>query len=234
MNQTIFLPKKMNLVITSFGGCATTTLLRYFSTLYNTNSISDQDGLKHLPFPPISFNKNLKFIYLYGDPRQTVASIFRRNFQHVHSIKLQQGMKVTSTKSYVPSSDSIEKYASNGIDNFHLQNHFQNWYYNYTSFHPTLFIRYESLWQNIDAISNFLNIPMDLLDNFPEKKERQSELSETAIKGLNQIYGDFHSKLLKLNDVEIKQSKKYSAVKKYFKYPYTKTILSNLKNRLPR
>jgi hypothetical protein len=123
---------------------------------------------------------------------------------------------------------TFEEYASLGSDQFFFQAHFYNWYDKYLSTIPTLFIRYETLFDNVEVLLDFLGIPKTNIDSFPKKKKRSSSLSDIPIetrKKLDGMYGDFSSELSRLDDVEIRQAGKRKMFSMtYLTKPYIRAI----------
>lgn len=198
------LPGNIEVLVTSFGGVGTTFLTRFVSRYKTTNHSGDADLLKHLAVPPCSFNSGVRFVYVYGDPIMAVVSLFRRNYQYVHSGKLQSYQKLVVSP--IPKEMSLEQYALSGRDQFLFESHFDNWYRRYL-LHPTVFIRYEKLWDNLEPLFDFLGIPASAISAFPEKKERESSLSgisPEALHGLQMMYGGFKKRLDGLKDFEVR------------------------------
>jgi len=105
---------------------------------------------------------------------------------------------------------TLEEYASLGVDKFHFRQNFYNWYEKYLSKHPTMFIRYENIFDNVESIINFLGLPAESINDFPENKGRNSSLDSIPKKtlvDLDSIYKEFSNELEKLNDVEIRVEK---------------------------
>jgi hypothetical protein len=202
----IVLPNEVDLVIVSYGGVGTSFLMDFFSQYLTINHPHDKDGFKHSPLPPISFNPNVKFMYVYGNPQMAAASLFRRNFHTAQSFKLQRwGRKVVP----IPMEMTIQEYAHLGIDRFCFENHFQNWYRKYLTGIPTLFVRYETIFDNVRHLLEFTEIPEDSIEKFPPKKQRNSKKEEISVETaslLDQMYGDFADQLDKLDDIEIRQA----------------------------
>ena len=220
----IFLPGKTEVVIASAGGVGTTFLLSYVAQHRRTNSPVDWDGLKHSALPPISFNPRCKFVYLHGSPQQAVVSLFRRQLHSYQSVKLQaRGPKLISP---IPKEMTLEEYADQGVDRFHFRRHFFNWYHRYLSPHPTLFVRYETLFENIRPLLDFLELPKEQLEHFPRKQTRSSlaeGISATTLAQLDEMYGDFARELAELDDVEVRQGgRHWPMAGRYFEVPYLK------------
>ena len=189
------IPKDIEVVVGSYGGVGTTFFLDFVAQFKKTNHPQDEDKIKHLGMPPVSFNKNVRFVYIYGDPMEAATSLFGRGMHNYQSKKLQRDQEAVNEP--IPLDLSLEDYAKAGVDQFQFRRHFYNWYQDYL-IHPTLFIRYEKIWEHKEEIFKFLDLPMSELENFPEKKERRSklaDLSEPVLSGLDTMYGDFVKEL---------------------------------------
>ena len=222
-------PKDVEVVVASFGGVGTTFLMDYISQYKKTNFSCDRDQIKHSPIPPISFNRNIRFVYVYGNPVLATISLFRRGYHQWQSEKLSKYNRNLNT---LASRDiSLEEYASLKTDQFNFRTHFYNWFEKYLV-HPTMFIRYESIFNNIEPLVEFLDLPKSAVENFPKKKERKSSLDEVPLKTINELeelYSQFSHELESLNDVEIKISqRKEPLIKTYFSEPYPRVLLNNL------
>lgn len=221
----IILPGEIKVVIASSGGVGTTFLIRHLAAYTKTNHIYNDDGIKHSPIPPVALNSDTKFVFIFGNPKTAAVSLFRRNFHHLASIKSQ---KFKSHIMPIPQEMTLESYTAQGIDKFNFRDNFYNWYDKYLSVCPTLFIRYETLFDNVDALVEFLDLPQDCLTNFPKKKKRASSLEQLPRKiqqQLDQMYGDFNEELRKLNDVELRQRKTPQNLPlKFLKNPYLNAL----------
>lgn len=209
MIHRIILPNKMDIAIVSYGGVGTTFLIQFLAQYMKTNQPYDTDGFKHSPLPFISFNPGIKFIYVYGNPQMAAASLFRRNYHRAQSAKLQSHFKKMNL---IPFEMTLHEYAAQGIDKFYFENHFFNWYDKYLTGIPTLFIRYETIFDNIRYIIEFANLPESSANHFPPKKKRQSVkkvIPAETVKLLDDLYGEFASKLENVNDVEVRQRGTY-------------------------
>lgn len=235
----MILPKNIEVVVTSFGGVGTSFLMFYLAQFKEINSPEDRDSLKHLPLPPISFNPRIKFIYVYGDPRLAVISLFRRGYHHLQSYKL-QSYKLRwdiDSQSLIPRKMTIQEYAALGIDRFRFREHFYNWY-NCLLTHETMFLRYETLFESVELILDFLDIPRNHIDSFPKKVDRSSKKSDIHPKTwnhLNTIYGDFYNELTMLKDVEIrKRNSPGSLLTTYLSKPYRKALIRDVEDILEK
>lgn len=227
--QDIILPNDMRLVVSSYGGAASTMLMTHIYRFKNINQAGDRDGLKHSSLPPVTLGKNIRFLYIYGDPVNAVISLFRRNFHHDHSAKLQK--RLTRKPNPIPLEMTVDEYACQGEDRFYFKEHFLNWY-DKCLVHPTLFVRYESLYDHLEEIQDFFELPKAFVDEFPEKKERQSvvdSVSKTTLTHLKHTYRDLQAILDELDDVvTVSRPGSMQQLRVYSSSTYRKIIMNNL------
>lgn len=215
--KVFLVPTDLDLVVTSYGGAGTTFFMEFLSRFKTINHLYDVGNLKHTAYPPVSIVPSQKFIYIFGDPIHATISLFQRNFHHLQSIKTQQGSNIHSP---IPENITLEQYASEGIDRFGFRNHFYNWY-NHSSFNPTLFLRYETLFENLPAIFDFLDLPESAIAEFPQKKRRASlakEIPAETLRQLKNMYGKFQNELSTIPDIEIRKGKEMNILEKTFNF----------------
>jgi hypothetical protein len=109
---------------------------------------------------------------------------------------------------------TLEEYARERTDRFLFSEQFNNWLTG-SKFYPTLFLKYEKLWENLDTIYDFLDIPRSEIKAFPEKKERNSDfnsLSKDTQNSLKNIYGEFEQYINEFDDCTIVNDRKRSLV----------------------
>lgn len=208
---SLIIPKNIEILISSTGGVGTTFLMFHINKYKKINNPNDRDQFKHIIFPPLSHNKNIKYVYIFGNPIDSVISLFGRNFHYYHSSKI---VRFKNTVKPIPQDKTLEEYASEGIDRFLFYEQFNNWL-TLSKFYPTLFLRYEKIWENLETLYDFLEIPREEIVSFPEKKERKSKFSTLDKKtqtGLKNIYGEFEQYLAGFDDCFIVNKKKNSLV----------------------
>ena len=197
MKKTIFLHKNVEVLIVSAGGVGTTFLMEAIGKYKKTNTAIKIDGYKHLPIPPISFNKQLKVIYVFGDPILASISLFRREYHHTQSHWVQ---KYHDSDYIIPQNMTIDQYAQKEKDGHLFKQHLNNWLEKYPIY-PTMFVKYEELYDSLEAIATFLELPPSFLANFPKKKTRKSsidDLSKETIKGLQNIHSSYQKEVKEL------------------------------------
>lgn len=206
MDNSLLINKNIDVLVASYGGVGTSFLAKAISNYASVNDFEDNDGYKHLPFPPLSRNKNLKVLYVVGDPIVAVISLFRRDYASYQSYKLNRFNK---TKVLSPKV-TLDDYANALDDKFNFESVFDNWNEKF-QYYPTLVINYSEIHNSLEAIRQFLNLPEDFVNNFPEKIERNSKVEalQTDIQeNLNTIYGNFSKRLNKLPPYYIKPKQK--------------------------
>lgn len=151
-------------------------------------------------------------MYIFGDPIEATVSLFRRGYHQDHATKLAEARN--QSKQNLSKEITIEEYAENLEDWFQFEKHYQNWR-NIETPYPILFIKYQAIWDNIDTIFDFLDLPSNLKPEFPPQKARYSKietLSKSARENLENLYGNFSDKVRKLPEVEIKRKKAFSYI----------------------
>lgn len=199
-----FSPNKgeFKFLINSFGGNSTSTLIKFINPYYSkiTNHMWYHLELKHCLSPPKIYTHFFKAIYIYGDPRESLISIYRRNLQDVHYFNTFQ------VKKKMPK--TIEDYLDNEIDHFQFNKHHNNWTNKISNDRKfkILVIDYQKLWECKNQILNFLELPKSNLKDFPKYKTRQSSLnylSSTYRRKINQMYLDLTNKINERPSIEI-------------------------------
>jgi hypothetical protein len=213
--------KDYQVVVGSWGGVGTTMLSEYIGQYLRCNSSVDSDGLKHAPRPPVS-NKPIKIVYVYGNPIKSLMSLFRRNHHHIQVRKLHRGM--VSQPHKINEKTTLEEYASNGVDYFKFEEHFDRWIRPEHP-HPILFVRFSKVWENLDILLNFLNIDKKEKRKFPKRKSRKSDPSDLSRGTKNNLEEMYESLLCRLEhfpaaiEVTRNESKK-SSIKTKLEYSY--------------
>jgi hypothetical protein len=226
------IPKNIEFAVVSPGGVATTSLIHFFARNHTVNAPNDEDSLKHMPVPPVSFNPAFKYIHVFGDPVDATLSLFRRRFQELQSKKLQRGTKLRNP---IPLEMSVEEYAYLGRDLLQFENFFDN-YYSKHLLYPTLFIRYERLWDNLEMIREFLGLPEEEIALFPPKWERKAnkgEIDPTLINRLKKMYSGFYEKINDLPDAFVRgQNLKRSKTSLLFSHSFNSALKNGARSKV--
>lgn len=130
-----------------------------------------------------------KTIYLFGDPRTATRSVVHMAeergsgwfAQHCRHLGVE----------YAPPSEVLSR------DCLQIERHFHAWMAQKSL--PTLFVRYDSLWESVDSISSFLGFPLELE---PKAQRLGSRLlSPRSEAALDDIYSRFSEEVRRLPDV---------------------------------
>lgn len=202
-----FISDNIDTLVCSPGGVATTSFMEFIRQYRTINDPWDRDGLKHIDRPPLTRNSNLKAIYIYGDPLNLIISLFRRNYQEVHSRKL---LANYPTIAPILETEGIDDYLDKSVDRLKLENHFKNWKRGSENY-PIMMIKYEDMWNNLPEVFNYLEIPASEISNFPEHKKRSADWRKASIKNqkkLHYIYGELFREIQKFDNISINQKNK--------------------------
>ena len=169
----------------SMGGVVSTALARH------VGSVSDKTIREHAYTPAVyDDEKNIKLGYMYGNPYDAILSVFRRNFQDMHS----KAMNINSPTPYTSLKGvTIEAYLEEGIDHFNIERQFDNWLDASLTKHPTILIKYEGLSASIDNIIQFFEC-----DEAFEIRQRNCAWKEQpapVIEGFKKMYGDLAERI---------------------------------------
>lgn len=229
MRKTILVDKEIEVLVVSSGGVGTTFLMKHLSKYVNINDFNNIDGFKHIPIPVFSLNKNLKVIYVFGDPVMACISLFRRRYHYAHTYQMN---KYLSKIKVLPIESSIEEYVQNKMDGFYMLDHFSNWSSKLNT-HRTLFVRYESLYEHVRDIQRFLNLDDDFVDAFPDKRKRLSNtdgIDVQLVSGLKKIYQSGALKDEKRNAFVVNHKRSLiGSIKKLFSNTYRRSLINFLR-----
>ena len=208
-----------DVIVVSFGGAGTTMLLEFLAPYLKVNHKNSYvDGLKHIYTPehPILKNNSVeKVIYLMSDPRDSVLSIFRRNYaedmiaklQAKHSSPEEYNRIVSEHRSRVT---NLADFIEIGDDVFGFKEHWKQWSEGRLDF-PVLFINYEKIHDSIEQLLEFLELPTHLKNTLPVRRQRHSTFSELSAKDqavLNYVYQDMANDIANRPSIFIRKKNK--------------------------
>jgi len=202
--------------ITSFGGTGTTFLISFFKEkgLYLPKE-ADCGIWKHMRLPPTKENfvipDRFRVLYVTGNPLQSILSLFRRNLQGYHieriGCKDSNWPKSLEMGTYPPKW-GLNEYLEYEKDLYRMEEHFDNWTTSSRKRrgYPILIVKYDSIWENLKEIFDFLGLSKSLIKDFPKRKTRvieNIEYSERILRNLDKIYGDFVEKVDKYSKISV-------------------------------
>lgn len=158
------------------------------------------------------------FLYLFGDPRDAVISLFARRMRrhprhsftpqadpvsakHVPAYVIRHLRNIDGISSSIDESWDIDAFARNArVDPFKLEDHFDRWF-NANGYLDIIFIRYETLWNNKEAICDLLSIPTTELPEYHEREASWQKQPDAVQTRLCDLYGSFAARLESYPDI---------------------------------
>lgn len=151
---------KLDVLVVGPGGSGSSELIRHISKFFECNSLSDRDGLKHLPYPP----KNglaKKIIFVYNDLTHVRQSLARREFTLLQVLKLRPPGSPFGNRNYWNLGFLVEM----------QERRFRPY-----SDIDTLFIHYNELFESAEVVSEFLGRTENFVETFPKRRVSASRL----------------------------------------------------------
>ena len=182
-------------IVASYGGVASKTLVR---GLLDHPARTVKFTLvprhhTHQRRPALYLPPDTKVIYLYGDPAHSIGSFFRRDLT-LHSVVEPDdshpgfaGFARAHCKHLggdyrrIFEGYGLDDFLSSPGDPFGLEEHFHNWTQARVPY-PILLVRYETLWDHLEQICEFVGLPATAAATFPVCKrtylDRHAEYDE--------------------------------------------------------
>jgi|TARA_B110000495_G_scaffold92536_1_gene79910 hypothetical protein len=216
------------ILITSMGGCASTSFIGWASSkiecncplnsegIRNSGPGSNPKGLKHRISPPRQSDSYLsrqnsfdrtdltegpisRAVFLYDNPYSMVLSLFRRNIAMGHAMAV-TGKRATHR-------NELSNFLNEGVDSFKMNEQFDNWVNPSLNLsYPRLLINFNSMWDNIEYILGYMGVDPKHKNNFLRNQgrvNRMDSLSEHDKSRLIDLYGSLHQKMNKLPGVMV-------------------------------
>lgn len=189
--------------VTSFGGAGTTALCDHLLPL----GIDLQKGPAQWPFkhrrtPPSAGEvpDGFRVVYILGDPRDAILSIFRRDYQVGHWAALNERDPDEET---VRRLASLETFLDAGRDEFELADHFARWRAHDRGY-PVMFVRYDHLGEVWPDVARFVGLAPEApaLPTKPRHSDWRA-LPPERQRQLDDLYGDLARIIGDLPPVEI-------------------------------
>ena len=144
--------------VTSFGGAGTTALCDHLLSLgVDLQKGPAQWPFKHRRTPPSTTEvpEGFRVVYLVGDPRDAVLSIFRRDYQLGHYAAMHEREPSPETRRNLA---SLDAFLDAGRDEFELADHLARWRAHDPGY-PVMFVRYEHLAHVWPEVAGFVGLP---------------------------------------------------------------------------
>jgi hypothetical protein len=155
-------PRRINhtVQITSYGGSGTTAICDYLSDAgVDLPRTPDYFPFKHQRNPPSpeKVPEGFRAVYVYGDPRDVVVSLFRRGLQ-LGQYRWSHGGWRGPSPEVRQRLSSLESFLEAGIDELGLEDHLDRWLTRDPSGYPVLFVKYESLAEAWPTVRDFVGL----------------------------------------------------------------------------
>lgn len=214
---------KHDIQISSYGGVGTTLFYNFLKEQgFNIPVEGDWGKWKHMRSPPLNseyrIKSGFKAIYLFSNPMNSIISIFERGFQIWHLERMGQKPHEVHERFTVDeylkkykkfaAFRTLKTYLDQGKDFYGYEEHFRNWTRcsKEKRDYPIMIIKYETIWNHLEEIFNFLGMPLSEIFNFPLEKKRnadwQKQTKEIKEKLYN-IYGSLYEETKKFPEIKI-------------------------------
>lgn len=177
--------------VTSFGGVGTTALYAHLESLgVDVPRASDWGWPKHQRIPPhrADVPEGFRAVYVFGDPRDAILSVFRRGYEIWHYERMQLPESAPTGRAEAALRSTAD-FARSGFDPYKIDEHLGNWLAVVDV--PVLFIHHEVLSTRWEAIRAFIGLPVAAtpLPSNQRKTDWRSEPDEIR-DGFTSIYGE--------------------------------------------
>ena len=175
--------------VTSYGGTGTTVLVnRLLDAGLSMPPGPGQWPHKHHWQPPAgdAVPPGFRAIYIAGDPRDALLSIFRRGYavgRYHNLFNTEPGPEITARL------ETLEGFLAAGIDDFALADHVRSWR-DHPRDYPVMFVRYDELGDAWPEIADFAGIPVDPPLDFQPRASDWRSLPEPLRTQLDELYGE--------------------------------------------
>jgi hypothetical protein len=189
--------------VTSYGGTGTTALYRSF--IEGGLSVPKGPGqwpFKHRRSAPQASEvpDDFRVVYIIGDPRDAVVSLFRRDYQIGHYQALHQRFLDPSLEGPM---SSIEAFCADGVDHFALADHFEGWQ-NHPAGYPVMVLRYEYVADVWPEICDFVGLdPLPPSPTWRPRKSDWTSLKSPMREQLDAMYRSLAERVSALDPVQI-------------------------------
>lgn len=159
---------------------------------WDLNSANLKNGIvyKTHDYPPSSYsNENLKMLYTFADPVDVVLSLLR-----LFDEKGEEWIKLHYEHLGVSYTDTFNQIISE--DQLNLEKHLNKWLNEKRI--PIAFIRYESMWNHQDDISDFLGFKVMLPEFRNRKSSKENDLN--VIEEIEKSYKQLRENISRLDD----------------------------------
>jgi hypothetical protein len=199
----------LRILVSSFGGVGSKCLVK--GLLQTQDEALLGPSHTHLRAPPEKRALDGRtMIYMFGDPYNALISFFKRRIKRTaaHGFKgferegdifwaLKHCRNIGGNHEAMKPEWDLAAYLDNGVDLLKMEEHYDNWV-NAKTDYPILFVRYETMWDHLREICNFVGLPESVIAAFPGQEARGSRWEdepEATMANLKKVYGRLHDKI---------------------------------------
>lgn len=202
--------------VVSYGGVGSTLFIR---SLYHAIGITDVKQISkahsHGRIPPTRIEPDQNLIYLFGDPRNALISFFQHREKRPNKNGFKENMtlaepnedwviRVADTLQVDPKpmtqTWALETYLDESKDILRLEEHLDFWLYANAPY-KIYFMRYETIWNYQQKITELFNIPSFKLPPKPERQANWKTLDPQNQVSMNHLYGEFSARIENMPDI---------------------------------
>ena len=146
--------------VTSFGGSGTTAVCRHLlAANVDLQPGPGQWPFKHRRWPPTAEEvpDGFRVLYIVGDPRDAILSIFRRNLQYGHYRSLHRKEPDAGARALL---ETLQAFLDGGTDVFELDDHVDRWL-THPPGYRVMVVRYECIHDVWPDVHEFVGLDRD-------------------------------------------------------------------------
>ena len=184
--------------LTSFGGSGTTALGEHLMAAgVDLPTSPGQWPFKHgrTPPPATDVPEGYRVLYLLGDPRDAVCSVFRRDLQLGHFGGLWDREPDAAARARLA---DLDAFLDAGVDDFGLTDHVDRWW-DHPEGYPVLFVRLDRIEEAWPAVDDLVARPGGLPPF--HRSSRSSDwraLDPDRRRAIDEMYGDLAARIASL------------------------------------
>ena len=184
--------------LTSFGGSGTTALGEHLAGL--GADLPTSPGMwpfKHGRTPPAADQvpPGYRVVYLLGDPRDAVLSVFRRSLQVGHYRGLRDGEPDEAAAARLA---DVATFLDAGVDDFELADHLDRWW-DHPSGYPVLFVRFDRLEAAWPTVCEHVGLPADAAPLAVAARHSDwRSLPDAQRRSIDAMYGELAARIAEL------------------------------------
>jgi hypothetical protein len=207
------LPKAAPIHVVSPGGVGSKYLVGW---LYPDEPVGSRSKAhSHRRLPPVRVRQGERFIYVFGDPRNILLSIFNRRqarherhgFQDLNAVRdepapdfaMRHARNLQVFVETMTADWDLAEYLAQQQDVFRFEEHFDFWLSTDADF-EVVFVRYETLQKRAGELAAYLGIERTPLQFRPRASD-WTALDERSQRRINKMYGPLARRLEALPDL---------------------------------